>query len=95
MGEKWVEWIKSRVWIDLLCKFIMRLEILVHVNSRRPRVEKDLLGVVHVHVNKPALEGRANKAVVEMLAEYFGVGKSQVDIVAGHKSKRKVVEVIY
>lgn len=51
--------------------------------------------MVHVHVNKPALEGRANKAVVEMLAEYFEVGKSQVDIVAGHKSKRKVVEVIY
>ena len=67
----------------------------MHVNSRRARVEKGLLGVVHVHVNKPALEGRANKAVVEMLAEYFGVGKGQVDIVAGLKSKRKMVEVIY
>ena len=73
----------------------MRLEILVHVNSRRPRVEKDLLGVVHVYVNKSALEGKANKAVMEMLAEYFGVGKSQVVIVTGFKAKRKVVEVIY
>lgn len=41
----------------------------------------------------PAKEGRANAALVEALAKELGVPKSAIRIVAGARSKTKVLEV--
>jgi len=65
----------------------------VHPNTKSRRVEKDLLGNLHVYVNQPPIEGRANKVVVEMLAEYFGKRKSSVRIVGGERAKVKLIEI--
>jgi len=45
-----------------------------------------------VKVKEPPKEGKANKAVVKLLAEYFGVSRRQVVISSGFKSRNKVVE---
>jgi len=44
-------------------------------------------------VTAPPVDGKANTAVIEDLAEYFGVRKWQVMIVSGGKSRMKVVEI--
>jgi len=67
----------------------MNLKIIAHPNSKKPRVEKDLFGQLHVYVNQPPLEGKANKAVIESLAEYFKVSKSSVVLARGEKTKLK------
>jgi uncharacterized protein len=46
-----------------------------------------------VAVTAPAVEGKANAAVVEALAEAFGVRRSRVRIVAGARGRDKVVEI--
>lgn len=71
----------------------MIITIIVHPNSKKPRIEKDLLGSLHVYVNQPPLEGKANKAVIESLAEHFKVSKSRIALVRGEKSKLKTFEV--
>ena len=71
----------------------MIITIIVHPNSKKPRIEKDLLGSLHVYVNQPPLEGKANKAVIESLAEHFKVSKSRIVLVRGEKSKLKTFEV--
>ena len=71
----------------------MKLEIVVHPNSKNPRVEKDLTGMIHVYVKVPPLEGKANQAVIESLADFLKVKKSKIILVKGGKSKKKVVEV--
>ena len=71
----------------------MRISVFAHPNSKRPRIDKDLLGDLHVYVNQPPLEGKANKAVVEALADYFKVSKSKVVLIRGEKSKLKVFEI--
>lgn len=71
----------------------MIITIIVHPNSKKPRVEKDLFGGLHVYVNQPPLEGKANKAVIESLAEHFKVSKSRVTLIRGEKSKLKTFEV--
>ncbi|TMI82806.1 MAG: DUF167 domain-containing protein, partial [Bacillati bacterium ANGP1] len=38
-------------------------------------------------------EGLANKAVVELLAEYFHVPRSRVRIIRGQAGRRKIVEI--
>lgn len=47
-----------------------------------------------VYLNAPAVEGKANKALIEVLADYFKVKKSQVSIVKGLKGRRKIVEIV-
>jgi len=50
-------------------------------------------GSLLVRVREPAVEGKANRAVVELLAEYFNVPKTNVRLVSGHKSKVKFFEL--
>ncbi|HYV33864.1 MAG TPA: DUF167 domain-containing protein [Candidatus Limnocylindria bacterium] len=72
-----------------MLKWLMFITIFAHTNSKKPRIEKDLLGDLHVYVNQPPLEGKANRAIAEALAEHFKVSKSQVQLVRGEKSKMK------
>ena len=46
-----------------------------------------------VAVRARAVEGQANTAVEVALAKAFGVRRSDVGIVAGHRSRDKVVEI--
>ncbi len=48
---------------------------------------------VKVRVKAPPVEGKANEALVKFLADALDVAKSQVEIVSGHASRRKVVRI--
>ena len=71
----------------------MKITIFAHPNSKKPRIDKDLLGSLHIYVNQPPLEGKANKAVIEALAEHLKVSKSKIKLIRGEKSKIKIFEV--
>ncbi|MBI2599903.1 DUF167 domain-containing protein [Candidatus Daviesbacteria bacterium] len=72
----------------------MKVSVIVHPNAKRERIEKDLLDNLHVYVNQPPLEGKANKATIVALADYFKVSKSTVKLLNGSKSKYKLFELI-
>jgi len=46
-----------------------------------------------VSVHAPAREGKANRAVIELLAAHFSVSRSSIKIIRGESSKRKLVEI--
>lgn len=71
----------------------MILTIIAHPNSKKPRIEKDLMGTLHVYVNKPPLENKANEAVLEDLAKYLEIKKNQLILISGEKSKTKTFEI--
>lgn len=71
----------------------MKIAIIAHPNAKKPRVEKDLLDTLHVYVNAPPLDGKANKAVIEALANYFHTKKGNVILLSGEKSKNKLFEI--
>jgi len=71
----------------------MKITVIAHPNAKRPRIEEDLLGVLHVYVNAPPLEGKANRAIVEALASHFKIKKGNVFLLHGEKSKNKVIEI--
>ena len=67
----------------------------VHV---QPRASKDgiegLWGdALKVQLNAPPLEGKANKALMRFLAERFGLAPSQVEIIAGRRSRNKLLRI--
>ena len=44
---------------------------------------------LRVAVQAPPDKGRANEAILEVLAEFFGVRRSQVELVAGPTNREK------
>lgn len=46
-----------------------------------------------VSTKERPVQGRANEAITRLLAEHFGVLRSQVKLISGAISKRKVFEV--
>ena len=68
----------------------MKIQIKVVPNARKESViETDR--VLVVRVNKVPEKGKANEAVIKLLAKHFGVARSQVKIVRGATSRNKVV----
>ena len=69
------------------------------INVRvQPRASSDRVvgyhdGTLRVGVTAPPENGRANAAVLELLAEELGVAKSRLRIIRGHTSRGKVVAV--
>jgi uncharacterized protein (TIGR00251 family) len=64
----------------------------------QPRASRDgidgLLGdALKVKVTAPPLEGRANKAVKKLLAKQLGLSPSQVEIIAGERSREKLLRI--
>lgn len=71
----------------------MKISVIVHPNSKNPRIESDLTNMLHVYVNAPPLEGKANMGVAGALAKYFKTKKGKILLIRGEKSKNKVFEI--
>lgn len=64
----------------------------------KPRASREGVGPVQadclvVSVNAPPVDGKANEAVVRVLAETFGVPRSAVTIVRGETGRKKTVRI--
>ena len=69
-----------------------RIAVKAHAGARKEQVlEED--GVFKVSVNVAPENGKANKRICELIAEYLGVRKSAVRVVQGETNRQKVVEV--
>ena len=62
-------------------------------SSKGPLVEVGDDGVLTVFLSQRAVDGAANEALIEALANHFGVRKTDVTIVRGHTSRHKIVEI--
>jgi len=60
--------------------------------SRQELIEKD--GVLKAYVTAAPDKGKANKALIKLIAERYKVAKSRVVIVTGETSRNKIVEVL-
>jgi len=70
----------------------MKIQVKVKPNSKTQEVSQEGNSFA-VKVKEPAREGRANLAVIELLAEHFDVPKSKVRILSGFRSRNKVIDV--
>lgn len=71
----------------------MRIYIKVIPRSSQNKVEKISEGEYRVHLTAPPVDGKANEALIKLLAEHFDVAKSAIMIVGGKSSSRKMVDV--
>lgn len=50
-------------------------------------------GILRVSTTAAPDRGKANEAVIKLLAEYFDVPKSMITIVRGHSGRNKLIDV--
>ena len=62
-------------------------------STKGPLVETDRLGQLTVYIRERAADGKANQALVELLAEHFNTPKSALTIIRGHAARHKVIEI--
>lgn len=78
----------------------MRISIHAKLRAREEKVEKVTIQRLtgpedqyQVYVKELPVDGKANEAIIRVLAEYFKVPKSRVRIVAGGASREKIAEI--
>ncbi|OGH91825.1 MAG: YggU family protein [Candidatus Magasanikbacteria bacterium RIFOXYC2_FULL_39_8] len=62
-------------------------------SSRNEIVGEMADGTLKVKLTAPPVDGKANRALIELLSEYFDVPKSKIKIVRGLTSKNKIIEI--
>ena len=58
-------------------------------SSKGPLIESGPEGELIVYVRERAVDGKANSAVLRLLAEHFGVAPSRIQLVSGPASRLK------
>ena len=70
----------------------IQVSVKVTPGSKREEVIEDGERLL-VRVKEPSREGRANEAVIKLVAEHFGVSLKSVRIVSGHRSRNKTLVI--
>ena len=68
-----------------------RLKLRVSPGARRPGIAGRYGDAWKVRVAEPPEDGRANEAVLRLLAETLDVPRASVALVSGHTSRDKIV----
>jgi len=71
----------------------MRIYVKVVPKSSQNKIEKISDEEYKIWVTAPPVDGKANEAVIGLLADYFNISKRSVVIVGGKTSKTKIVDV--
>jgi hypothetical protein len=71
----------------------MKIQVKVKPGSKTEELSREGDSFI-VKVKEPPREGKANQAVIRLLAEHFGVPQSRVRILSGFRSRNKVIEVV-
>ena len=71
----------------------MKIQVKVKPNSKTEGLSQEGDSII-VKVKEPPKEGKANQAVIKLLAEHFSISQSQIRILSGFRSRNKVIEIV-
>ncbi|OGW75448.1 MAG: hypothetical protein A2Z72_06575 [Omnitrophica bacterium RBG_13_46_9] len=72
----------------------MNVEIRVQPRSSKEAIVELGRDAYKIYMHEPAIDGKANKRLIEMLAGYFKTKKNKIRILKGARARTKIVEVI-
>lgn len=67
------------------------MAVWVQPGARRSEVAGEYQGCVKIRLQAPAVDNKANKALVAFVAKILNMKKSQVAIESGHTNRRKLL----
>ena len=72
----------------------MRIYVKVSPRSSKNEVTKISEGEYKVKLTAPPVDGEANVMLLKILAEYFSVPRSSLQIVGGKSAKTKIIDIL-
>lgn len=69
------------------------MRVFVTAGAPRNRLSKAKDGAVTISVRAPSSGNQANQAVREVIAKEYGIPVAQVRILAGHRSRSKMIGI--
>lgn len=63
------------------------------IPGARKNIVHEVEGGIKVHLTAPPVDGKANEALADFLAEHYGVRSSRIEIIKGLKSRHKVINI--
>ena len=73
--------------------FDIYTEIVARIIPKSSKNEIISGDVIRIKVTSPPVDGKANKAVIDLLAKRLKIPKRDIQIVAGEKSRNKKIRV--
>ena len=71
----------------------MKIQVKVTPNSKVEEISQEEDKFL-IRVKEPPKEGKANRAVIRLLAGYFKVPQHSIRVVSGLGNKNKVIEIL-
>ena len=71
----------------------VRVDIHVIPNARHTQADGLHDGALRVRLHAPPVDGKANQALIDWLAQTLGIAKSQITLVRGQTAKRKQLHI--
>jgi len=71
----------------------MKITVVAKAKKKKEYVEQISATAYIVSVKAPPVEGKANQAIIKILAEYFHISPSDIILVNGNTTKNKIFSV--
>lgn len=70
----------------------MIINAIINTHSKKNNIEIND-NIYNIDIATKPIKGKANEALIKLLAKHFKTSKSQISIVKGQKSKNKLIEI--
>lgn len=71
----------------------MQIKIRVIPRARQNKIAVEPDGSIKIHTTSAPADGKANEAVIALLAEHLGLAKSRIKIIRGETVRNKIISV--
>ena len=71
----------------------MKVSVKVQPKASKNDVIDNKDGSFKVYLKSAPTDGKANKELIALLADYFKVKKQGINIITGNRSRKKIVEI--
>ena len=71
----------------------MKIIVKTKPGAREDKIERVDESNYVVSVKEPPIDGRANAALIKLLANHFDVSPSLIEIISGYMARIKVIEI--
>ena len=71
----------------------MKISVKVIPNAKKQLIELMVDKSLKVHLKAKPVEGKANEALIKILAEYYQVSMSSIEILQGEKGRNKLISI--
>jgi uncharacterized protein (TIGR00251 family) len=70
----------------------MRLEVKIIPSAKKNAMNLEV-NPIKIYLTAPAVDGKANKALVDFLSSYYKITKNSISIIKGLKTRYKTINI--